>query len=136
MYFQYCGLSDTAASIVSASMLFGAMISGPIGGLLGDRVFLWSPYHGRPLLGQLSMIGRVPLLLTAFLVVPTEPTSFSYLATIFFLIGILSIAGVVVNRPLLSDVVRPNHRATTFALVMTIHNTRVSIVSWKLFLKL
>lgn len=45
MYFQYCGLTDTSAGLVSASLLVGSMISGPIGNaikheqLCGNMVF-------------------------------------------------------------------------------------------------
>lgn len=120
MFFQYCGLSDTRAGIAAGSLLFGAMISGPVGGWVGDKVHRWSPNHGRPFMGQFSMLARVPLLLLGFYYVPQVAASFGWFVGIGLGIGLCSIAGVVVNRPLLSEVVRPDHRATTFAIVVAL----------------
>lgn len=63
------------------------------------------------------MAVRVPLLVVAYVIVPKEETSFAVFMLLALLVGFSSMAGVAVNRPILADVVRPNHKATVFALV-------------------
>ena len=70
--------------------------------------------------GQFAMAVRVPLLVVAYVVVPKEETSFAVFMLLALLVGLPSMAGVAVNRPILADVVRPNHKATVFALVSSV----------------
>ena len=63
------------------------------------------------------MAFRVPLLVVAYVVIPKEESSFGVFLLLALLVGLSSMAGVAVNRPILADVVRPNHKATVFALV-------------------
>lgn len=78
-------------------------------------VVLVSPFYS----GQFAMAVRVPLLVIAYVVVPKEETSFTVFMFLALFVGLSSMAGVAVNRPILADVVRPNHKATVFALVST-----------------
>lgn len=78
-------------------------------------VLLVFPFYS----GQFAMAVRVPLLVIAYVVVPKEETSFTIFMFLALFVGLSSMAGVAVNRPILADVVRPNHKATVFALVST-----------------
>eukprot|EP01068_Selenidium_serpulae_P020438 Selendium_serpulae@DN847_c0_g1_i1.p1 len=128
MFIQYCGLSDIKSAIVTGSMLVGAMIGGPVGGRLGDMMHAVSPYHGRPIMGQLSIGLRIPLLVAVFALIPKHPESFPQFAGCSLAFGLCCIAGVAVNRPIMSDVVKPQHRGTTFAMVIAVEGAIASLL--------
>lgn len=117
MFLQYCNMSDVEAAIITASLLLGGLVAGPIGGLVGDALHAKYPNHGRPFVGQFAMIFRLPLVIVAFVVIPFEQSSFAALLIISICLGLFSIAGVAVNRPIMADVVRPEHRGTIFSFV-------------------
>eukprot|EP00923_Selenidium_pygospionis_P049283 GHVN01084914.1.p1 GENE.GHVN01084914.1~~GHVN01084914.1.p1 ORF type:complete len:605 (+),score=102.26 GHVN01084914.1:91-1905(+) len=127
MFMQYSGLSDVKAAVTTSAMLVGAMIGGPIGGWTGDRMHRYSPHHGRPFMGQLALLLRLPLVISTFLLIPRRESSFVYFVLICFVFGLCSIAGVAVNRPIMSDVVRPQHRGTTFAMVIALEGSLASM---------
>ncbi|KAF7458682.1 putative pantothenate transporter [Cryptosporidium felis] len=118
MYLQYCDLTNFQAAIVVAIMLAGSMIGGPLGGLLGDYLNSISSDHGRPLVGQISMAIRIPIMCILFLVIPKDSSSFYYFMVLSFLMGFFAIAGAAASRPILSDVVRASHRATVFSIAV------------------
>ncbi|OEH74396.1 transmembrane domain-containing protein [Cyclospora cayetanensis] len=128
MFFQYCNMSDLKAAYIMGALLIGSAVGGVLGGLLGDRLFHWSPGHGRPLVGQFAMAVRVPVLVVAYLVVPKEETAFAVFMILALIIGLSSMAGVAVNRPILADVVRPNHKATVFALTVAVEGSGAAIL--------
>eukprot|EP01054_Gregarina_sp_Poly1_P011028 Gregarina_sp_Poly_1__11027@NODE_87_length_15225_cov_52_775630_g75_i0_p4_GENE_NODE_87_length_15225_cov_52_775630_g75_i0NODE_87_length_15225_cov_52_775630_g75_i0_p4_ORF_typecomplete_len463_score39_06MFS_1/PF07690_16/2e46Sugar_tr/PF00083_24/6_9e25MFS_2/PF13347_6/1_3e10MFS_2/PF13347_6/1e08MFS_1_like/PF12832_7/2_3e13MFS_1_like/PF12832_7/0_00022ATG22/PF11700_8/9_9e11ATG22/PF11700_8/0_017MFS_3/PF05977_13/2_3e11MFS_3/PF05977_13/0_03OATP/PF03137_20/4e10TRI12/PF06609_13/9_7e10TRI12/PF06609_13/3_4e02MFS_4/ len=117
MFFQYCGLSDLEAGFVTGAMLVGAMISGPVGGFIGDYFSQKAPNHGRPFIAQLSMLLRIPVLVLCFHLIQRDPQSFNEFFTLALCLGLSSFAGAAVNRPILSDVVLAEHRATVFSIV-------------------
>ncbi|OEH79665.1 transmembrane domain-containing protein [Cyclospora cayetanensis] len=120
-------MSDLKAAYIMAALLIGSAIEGVLEGLLGDRLFHWSPGHGRFLVGQFAVVVRVPVLVVAYLVVPKGETACAVSMILALIIGLSSMAGVAVNRPIPADVVRPNHKATVFALVddpISFGNTR------------
>lgn len=51
MFFQYCNMSDLKAAYIMGALLIGSAVGGVLGGLLGDKLYEWSPWHGRPLVG-------------------------------------------------------------------------------------
>eukprot|EP00918_Siedleckia_nematoides_P081464 GHVU01178643.1.p1 GENE.GHVU01178643.1~~GHVU01178643.1.p1 ORF type:complete len:581 (+),score=107.00 GHVU01178643.1:323-2065(+) len=116
MYLQYCNFSDLQAAACSGALLVGAMIAGPLGGLIGDAMARWLPYNGRQIVGQVAMVVRTPVLFVTFFALPRQRSYFLAVAALAFTLGSFSIAGVAVSRPILSEVVRPQHRATTFAM--------------------
>lgn len=63
------------------------------------------------------MAMRVPLLIIAYVVVPKNREYFGAFFVIALIMGLSSMAGVAVNRPILADVVRPDHKATVFSIV-------------------
>lgn len=133
MFFQYCGMSDLEAAIITAFLLIGAAIGGVCGGIFGDMMHDISNDHGRPLLGQCAMFGRVPLVILTYRIIPKTETSFQFFALSCFFIGLTSIAGVAVNRPILSDVIRPDFRGTVFSLTVAIEGVGSSLVGAPLF---
>ncbi|CDJ65678.1 transmembrane domian-containing protein, putative [Eimeria necatrix] len=128
MFFQYCNMSDLKAAYIMGALLIGSAVGGVLGGLLGDKLYEWSPWHGRPLVGQFAMAVRVPLLVIAYVVVPKEETSFTIFMFLALFVGLSSMAGVAVNRPILADVVRPNHKATVFALTVAVEGSGAAIL--------
>ncbi|PFH34787.1 transporter, major facilitator family protein [Besnoitia besnoiti] len=128
MYFQYCAMSDLEAAVLTGSLLIGAAAGGVMGGLLGDHLFHWSRGHGRPLVGQVAMLCRIPLLVLAYVVVPKEEDYFYAYFIIALLVGFTSMSGVAVNRPILSDVVRPDHKGTVFAITVALEGSSAAIL--------
>ncbi|KEP63032.1 UNVERIFIED_CONTAM: transporter, major facilitator family protein [Hammondia hammondi] len=128
MYFQYCAMSDLEAAVLTGSLLMGAAAGGVLGGLLGDRLFYWSRGHGRPLVGQVAMMCRIPLLVLAYVVVPKEEEYFYAYFLIALFVGFTSMSGVAVNRPILSDVVRPDHKGTVFAVTVALEGSSAAIL--------
>ncbi|KAF8821766.1 transporter, major facilitator family protein, partial [Cardiosporidium cionae] len=118
MYFQYCGMSDVQAAFITGSLLVGAAFGGVIGGRLGDIMYKWSKSHGRPLIGQLAIFGRVPLVIFAYTFIPKQSEYFLAYFIVALLIGLSSIAGIAVNRPILADVVRPDQRGKVFSIIV------------------
>ncbi|KAL8442576.1 hypothetical protein Emag_006347 [Eimeria magna] len=121
-------MSDLKAANIMGVLLLGSAVGGDLGGLLGDYSFQWSPAHGRPLVGQFAMAVRVPLLIIAYVVVPNDEESFAVFMLLALLVGLPSMAGVAVNRLILADVVRPNHKATVFALTVEVGGRGVAIL--------
>jgi MFS family permease len=117
LYFQYQGLTDAEAGIAACFLHIGAMISGPFAGILGDIMSQHYPYHGRLVLAQLSMLFRVPFAVLAFFFLPTFYNTFWIYCSVCFILGTFCVGGVVINRPVLAELVLPSHRATVFSIV-------------------
>ncbi|KAL8447245.1 hypothetical protein Emag_004386 [Eimeria magna] len=60
---------------------------------------------------------RVRLLIIAYVILRKGVESSAVFVLLVLLVGLSSVAGVAVSRPILIDVVRPNHNATVFALI-------------------
>ncbi|KAF8820865.1 transporter, major facilitator family protein, partial [Cardiosporidium cionae] len=129
LWFQYIGMTDTKASVLTACPLLGSMVGAVFGGWLGDRAHSISRYSGRPVVGQLSTILAIPLVYDALMVIPRDPAQFSLFALNMFLLGfVVSWAPSGVNRPILSDVVRFDVRATVFATLATFEGSMAAIL--------
>ncbi|KAL8445053.1 hypothetical protein Emed_005905 [Eimeria media] len=83
---------------------------------------------GGEVVGQFAMAVRVPLLIIAYVIVPKDEESFAVFMLLALLVGLSSMAGVAVNRPILADVVRPNHKATVFALTVAVEGSGAAIL--------
>ncbi|KAH0472497.1 MAG: uncharacterized protein KVP18_003404 [Porospora cf. gigantea A] len=133
MFFQYLGVEDIEAAFMSASMLFGTLLAGPIGGILGDYLHRVFPNHGRPFAGQIALLVRIPLVFLLFW--EAESRGKWVLSGLAFLVGLASFAGICVTRPVLSEVAMPAHRATVFSIVSGLESLSASffgapIVGW------
>lgn len=118
MYFQYCNIPDWWASFIVSSSWIAAMIVAPVIGYTGDIVHSRYPNHGRQCLAQVCIVVRCMLMTVMLTCVPRVATSVWIFVLLAILIGFLAgWPGVGVNRPILTEIVNPEHRATTFALV-------------------
>ncbi|CAD2085194.1 pantothenate transporter, putative [Plasmodium vinckei brucechwatti] len=133
MFFQYCDLSDLQAAIITGFLLIGSALGGVLGGHFGDIMHNISNKHGRPFLGQLAMFGRVPLVILTYVVIPKRKESFELFVLSCFFLGLSSIAGVAVNRPIVSDIIRPDYRGTIFSLTIAIEGVGSSLIGAPLF---
>lgn len=133
MFFQYCGMTDVQAAIITGFLLIGAALGGVFGGVFGDIMHDISNDHGRPFLGQMAMFGRVPLVILTYIFIPKKQGSFELFALSCFFLGLTSIAGVAVNRPILSDVILPDYRGTIFSLTVSIEGIGFSLIGAPLF---
>ena len=118
MYFQYCSIPDWWASFIVSSSWIAAMVVAPVIGYTGDYIHSRYPHHGRQCLAQVCIIARCILMTAMLTCEPREAQSLWIFVVLAVLIGFLAgWPGVGVNRPILTEIVHPEHRATTFALV-------------------
>lgn len=94
------------------------MVVAPVIGYTGDIVHSRFPNHGRQCLAQVCIVARCVLMTVMLACVPREAKSLWIFVVMAILIGFLAgWPGVGVNRPILTEIVNPEHRATTFAMV-------------------
>lgn len=118
MYFQYCNIPDWWASFIVSSSWLAAMVIAPVIGCVGDHVYSKYPHHGRQSLAQVCIVARCVLMSVMLTCVPRKADSLWTFLALAILIGFLAgWPGVGVNRPILAEIVWPEHRATAFALV-------------------
>ncbi|KAL8270167.1 hypothetical protein Esti_005894 [Eimeria stiedai] len=118
MYFQYCNLPGWWASFIVSSSWIAAMVVAPFIGCAGDYVHSKYPNHGRQCLAQVCIILRCALMTVMLICVPRQTESLWSFFVLAILLGFLAgWPGVGVNRPILTEIVKPEHRATTFAMV-------------------
>ncbi|EPT25050.1 transporter, major facilitator family protein [Toxoplasma gondii ME49] len=123
MFFQYCGLADWQASFTVSASWIAAMLVAPVVGRLGDKVHRLYPNKGRPVLAQLAILTRALLMFLVLSVVPKRASSFPLFLGLSTLIGFMAgWPGVGVNRPVLTEIVLPRHRATVFSLFSTMES--------------
>ncbi|PHJ20540.1 major facilitator family protein [Cystoisospora suis] len=116
MWFQYIGMPDWQASVLTACPLIGSMIGSLFGGWLGDQADKRSRFHGRPFVGQMGTLLSIPLIYTGLLVIPRRPEFFGLFALDMLLLGFaIAWCPSGVNRPILSEIVASDARASVFA---------------------
>jgi len=124
MFYQYAGIPDGQAGLLtSCSMVCGAF-GNIAGGLIGDRLTLWSRFHGRPLTAQISVFAGIPIIFATLHLVPREPSSFVYYLLLQAMLGLCATwtcAGV--NRPLLTEVVPQSHQARILAWLVALEGS-------------
>ncbi|KAF7455922.1 transporter, major facilitator family protein [Cryptosporidium felis] len=124
MWLQSTGLSQLSASFIVSISWVAAMMIAPIVGFVSDIFFNFSPSKGRILMAQLSLafrsifiyflIAKVPNIVSSFTSEEPKTVVFSIIS---FAIGLLAgWPGIGACRPILCEVVLPQHRATVFAL--------------------
>lgn len=129
MYFQYCSIPDWWASFIVSSSWIAAMVVAPVIGCVGDYIHSKYPYHGRQFLAQVCIVARCVLMAVMLAFVPREADSLWIFLVLAILIGFLAgWPGVGVNRPILTEIVKPQHRATTFALVSCLEGVGAAVL--------
>jgi len=112
MFLQYCGVPDLTAGCISGLMLFTASFGALLGGYIGDALTKLSRFHGRPFTAQISVAISVPTSLLYYHYVPHSPEGIPYWFVLVMVFGLCSPwCDHGVNRPMLSEVVAPQHRA-------------------------
>lgn len=123
MYFQYLGLSDTAASTVYGMSIIGTALGGILGGVAGDKLAAWSPNHGRIFTAQITAALGIPFVLALFLADPHKTAPVAY-AMLCFGLGLFSSwASSGCNRPIFTEIVTPGSRASAMAWEVTLEST-------------
>lgn len=118
MYFQCCGLSDAAASFVVSVSWVTAMLVSPVVGRVSDAAARRFEDRGRAALAQGALALRAMLMLTLLRGLEPHPKNFGGFVVLSALVGLMAgWPGVGANRPVLTEIVMPQHRATAFALV-------------------
>lgn len=105
MYFQYIGISGSLAGTVTAFKIIGTGIGSVLGGMIGDKLALRSPMHGRALTAQLSVLLSIPISAAVFLLVPADGSLWPVHAGLLFLLGLVHWCSSGCNRPILIELV-------------------------------
>ncbi|KAJ1610393.1 membrane associated transporter [Cryptosporidium canis] len=127
MWLQTTGLSQFSASFIVSISWVAAMFVSPIVGFVSDLFYNISPSKGRIMMAQLSLvfrsifiyylIARIPTIASHF---ESETSKIIIFSIISFIIGLFAgWPGIGACRPLLCEVILPQHRATVFALSST-----------------
>jgi MFS family permease len=121
LYLEYSGMSTSQAGALVTVQLFAGGVGGMIGGHVGDRLYKWSVFHGRPLTAQISVISGT-LLYASVLLGPVPKgggeDAFWVLAALFALFGATATwAGVGCNLPILLELVDGHSHARILGLL-------------------
>lgn len=87
LFFQYVGMPDWQASLLTACPLVGGLLGSLFGGWLGDQAERWNELHGRPLVGQLGTLLALPLIYIGLLGIPRRPEFFGVYAVDMLFLG-------------------------------------------------
>lgn len=128
MFFQYVGFEDAqAASLVLIFNLSGGLGS-LLGGYVGDTAAAWSTYHGRPVVGQLTVFAGIPLIAIVLFVVPPSTANYIWYGLLLSSVGLLSTWALTgVKRPILTEVVKPEDWASILALDCAIEGSSAAV---------
>lgn len=124
VWLQSTGLSSFNASIVVSVSWISVMIVAPFVGLISDVFHQISPYRGRSVMAQISLIFRCIFIIIFIAYIPiltsqckSETVKLWTFSLVSFCIGMFAVwPGVGACHPILSEIVLPSHRATVFAL--------------------
>ena len=118
MWLQTCGLGNASASFVVSVSFFTSLFASLLSGVVTDAIHKKYPVRGRPVVAQTAILLRCVLLFIMLRCIGRSPQSFYHFLTLSAAIGLLAgWPGIGVNRPILTEIVNPNHRATVFSLV-------------------
>ncbi|CAJ1339195.1 unnamed protein product [Effrenium voratum] len=130
LFYQVGGITDAKAAVLAAAGQASGAFGGILGGLIGDRLARWCPLHGRPFTAQISVMAGIPVAYLTFMVDPPEGevAFFYYFALVTFLGLTATWCGVGVNLPILTEIVRPEGRATIMAWESALESTFAAIL--------
>eukprot|EP00960_Hanusia_phi_P064955 765966-Hanusia_phi.AAC.9 len=130
MWFQYIGISNAVSGVLITMQIFASGVGGIVGGIVGDFLAkYWSPFRGRPLAAQVSILCGLLLISWILVKVPKSPDSFSAYAWLNILFGLTATwAGVACNQVVLLEVVTPNNRARISALLNSLNGAVAAVL--------
>eukprot|EP00927_Polykrikos_kofoidii_P065235 TRINITY_DN61019_c0_g1_i1.p1 TRINITY_DN61019_c0_g1~~TRINITY_DN61019_c0_g1_i1.p1 ORF type:complete len:528 (+),score=44.01 TRINITY_DN61019_c0_g1_i1:74-1657(+) len=127
LYLVYCGKRDVEAAVVISMMLVGGSLGGLIGGAIGDGLARRNQGHGRPCTAQLSVCAGLPLI-SALLLLARSGSSTTVLALLALTLGSsASWCAVGVNRPIMTEIVDPNCRASIIAWIVAMDGSSAAL---------
>lgn len=116
LFFQYVGMKDSIASLVYSMNVIGHGLGGWLGGWIGDRLSMISPFHGRIITAQVSVLLGIPMVAAIFGGIPQSPDNALIYAICVFILGLsCSWCGTGCNKPIVMDIVPASRRASVFA---------------------
>lgn len=128
-YFQYIGVSDFHAAFLYGLIMLGGAFGGILGGIVGDRLAIWSPTHGRAITAQISVASGIPLVAAVLTGNPAAPAEFYPYCVLMFAFGLMSAwCSSGVNRPILAEIVDESDRASVFGWLMTIDGSFAALL--------
>eukprot|EP00933_Yihiella_yeosuensis_P050159 TRINITY_DN47922_c0_g1_i1.p1 TRINITY_DN47922_c0_g1~~TRINITY_DN47922_c0_g1_i1.p1 ORF type:complete len:585 (+),score=104.75 TRINITY_DN47922_c0_g1_i1:78-1832(+) len=131
LFYQVGGLSSEAAATLTAAGTAAGAAGGLLGGMIGDRLSKAFPNHGRPLTAQISVMAGIPVAYMTFMVHPPSDQTAAYiyyLSLVLFMGLTATWCGVGVNLPILTEIVRPEGRATILAWEAALESTFATIL--------
>mmetsp|Transcript_59955 Transcript_59955/g.134749 ORF Transcript_59955/g.134749 Transcript_59955/m.134749 type:complete len:484 (+) Transcript_59955:104-1555(+) len=128
LYFQYAGMTDARAGLAFGLCLVGQGIGHFAGGCFGDYLAEWSPYHGRAVVAQTSVLLGMPVVFAMFYLLPPEPWTFAYQAILCLVLGLVATwCANGCNKPMFIDIVPEDCTASAVAWEFCIQNGFASI---------
>lgn len=124
LYFQYRGLPDWQAGLVTSCWHAGDLLANMAGGAISDALHSKYSTRGRLYLAQASFSLTLPVLVGIFVILPRcGVVAATPYAILMFLFG-LSVGSCVaaVNKPLLSQIAPAGHIASIMAWEQTLEN--------------
>ena len=89
LYWLSVGYTDREAGLLGGALSLGGVTAGLVGGILGDKLALWSPDRGRVYSALLSVSLAVPCFWAIFFLVPATPDHFGYAAVALFIFALV-----------------------------------------------
>jgi len=116
LFFQVAGVTDFQASMISVAGQLAGSAGNILGGVISDGLVKVTPYHGRAITAQISVLSGIPIAYFVFMHAAPEGGAFAYYMVLMTLLGLLATwCGTAVNLPILSQLVQPGNRATIMA---------------------
>jgi len=142
MYFQYLGLGDSQAGLLVSLYTFFTGIGYVVGGMVADELVQWSPFHGRALTAQFSVLLSIPILVLLFGVLPEETELNPIIVGLVISLGLVAMwPKTGCNKPILTEIVPGDCIASACAwdrclenfVGMTIGPSIVGLLSGRVF---
>lgn len=115
LFLQLGGLSNLQASLVDVCAQAAGSAGSLLGGAVADGLARRSPGHGRALTAQLSVLASMPVVWLTFTAEPPAGGRAAYYAIMAVVFGLTATWYSGVNKPILSQIVRGDRRATVMA---------------------
>lgn len=120
MFYQYCGMQDLIAGTTSALGLVGTMVGGLLFGYLGDRLARANATQGRLFLAITLITFKMALIAVLYIAIPRSPKYTWAFMLVSFFVGMTHTTTPSTHRPILSEVVKPKHRASVYGMVVAL----------------